>query len=276
MKLFSFFLVIFLATFGCTRKLAQTGSSAGTNTNWSNELHVLCYNIHHASPPSKPGVIDLDAIAKVIRQSSPDIVALQEVDVNTNRSGKTSNQAEDLARLSGMPHYYFAKAINYDGGEYGVAILSRLPLSNMKNTPLPTAAGTNGEPRTLATAEVTLPNRSKFVFACTHLDAQRSDTNRLLQVQKIGEVLKQEKLTVVIAGDFNAVAGGEVINILDQSFTRSCIQNCGFTIPVINPTKTIDFVAYKPSTAFTIVKHQVIDEKYASDHLPVEVVLQLK
>ncbi len=272
-NLWSFLLVIVLAALGCTRKALQgNGSTASGST----ELHVLCYNIHHANPPSKPGEIDLDAIAKVIKQASPDIVALQEVDVYTNRSGKTSNQAEEIARLSGMPYFYFAKAIDYDGGEYGVAILSKLPLAQMKNTPLPTAAGTNGEPRTLASAEVTLPNNSKLVFACTHLDAQRSDTNRVLQVQKITGLLQQEKLPVVIAGDFNAVAETPVINILDQSFTRSCIRECGFTIPVINPTKTIDFVAYRPSTAFTVAKHRVIDEKYASDHLPVDVVLRTK
>src|SRR3989337_2893775 len=27
-------------------------------------LKILCYNIHHASPPSKPDSIDLDAIAR--------------------------------------------------------------------------------------------------------------------------------------------------------------------------------------------------------------------
>ena len=50
-------------------------------------LKILCYNIHHASPPSKPDSIDLDAIARVIDAQDPDLVALQEVDVFTRRSG---------------------------------------------------------------------------------------------------------------------------------------------------------------------------------------------
>ncbi|MFN2440183.1 MAG: hypothetical protein ABR503_13355 [Chitinophagaceae bacterium] len=51
-------------------------------------LHILSYNIHHANPLSRPGIIDLQAIAQVIKQQTPDLVALQEVDVYTNRSGK--------------------------------------------------------------------------------------------------------------------------------------------------------------------------------------------
>jgi endonuclease/exonuclease/phosphatase family metal-dependent hydrolase len=80
----------------------------------------------------------------------------------------------------------------------------------------------------------------------------------------------------VIAGDFNAVPSTRIINTLDQYFTRSCMANCGFTIPVINPNKTIDFVAYKPADRFTVTEHKVIDEKYASDHLPVKVILRLR
>jgi endonuclease/exonuclease/phosphatase family metal-dependent hydrolase len=239
-------------------------------------LRVLCYNIHHANPPSKPNVIDLDAIAGVIKQHSPDVVALQEVDVNTIRSGKTSNQAADIAKLAGMPYYYFAKAIDYQEGEYGVAILSRFPMEYMKNTPLPTEEGTKGERRTLASAVIRLPNGRKIVFASTHLDAQRADTNRYLQINKIVEVLQKEKLPVVIAGDLNAQPNTRVISTLDRYFKRSCEVDCGYTIPVINPKSTIDYVAYKPTDKFSVTEHKVIDEKYASDHLPVWVILKMK
>ena len=52
----------------------------------------MSYNIHIGNPPSKPGIIDMKAIIKAIKIENPDLVALQEVDVNTNRSGKI-NQA---------------------------------------------------------------------------------------------------------------------------------------------------------------------------------------
>lgn len=238
-------------------------------------ITVLCYNIHHANPPSKPNVIDLEAIANVIKQQQVDVVALQEVDVFTSRSGSTIHQAQELARLTGMAAY-FAKAIDYGGGEYGVAILSKFPMENMKNIALPTADGTNGELRTLASATLTLPGNKKLVVASTHLDAQSSDTNRQLQIKRILELLKKETLPVIIAGDFNAVPESDVITQLDSYFKRTCITGCPFTIPVISPKKTIDYIAYAPTTAFTIVSHSVVDEKYASDHRPVKASFNLK
>lgn len=258
----------------CGNRHVQNAAAGTSNAGATSDLRVLCYNIHHANPPSRAGVIDLEAIASVIKKEQPDLVALQEVDVFTERSGKALHQAEKLAEMTGMKSY-FAKAIDYNGGEYGVAILSKFPMASMKNIPLPTAAGTNGEPRTLATALITLPGGNKIIFACTHLDAQRQDTNRLLQINRITEVLKQEKLPVVIAGDFNSVPGTTVINILDSYFTRSCFTNCAFTIPQVNPARTIDFIAYTPG-AFTVIEHHVPVEEYASDHLPVTAVLSIK
>jgi endonuclease/exonuclease/phosphatase family metal-dependent hydrolase len=274
MRYRSFLLCCFsLLSFGCGNKLAPV---AATVSDAMPVVKVLSYNIHHANPPSKPGIIDISAIANVIKQQQPDLVALQEVDVYTNRSGKTVNEAEEIAKQSGMPYYFFAKAINYDGGEYGVAILSRYPIENMTNYPLPTEETTKGEHRTLATVTVILPQQKKILFACTHLDAQAKDTNRFLQINKIAGLLGKKEYPLIIAGDFNAEPGSRVVNELDKYFTRSCITNCAFTIPEINPNKTIDYNAYRPASAFTVTSHTVIDEKYASDHLPVLAVLKIK
>ena len=238
-------------------------------------LRVVTYNIHHASPPSKPGIIDIGAVANAIKQQHPDLVALQEVDVNTNRSGRAVNEASEIAKQSGMPYYFFAKAINYDGGEYGIAILSKYPLEKMTNEALPTEETTRGEHRTLATVTVMLPGQKKIMFACTHLDAQEKDTNRFLQIKKITMLLDKAEYPLIIAGDFNDIPGSRVMNELDKYFTRSC-TNCAFTIPQINPNQTIDHIAYQPSGGFAVTEHIVIDEKYASDHLPVLAVLKIK
>ena len=55
-------------------------------------LKIMSHTIHIGNPPSKPGIIDMEAIIKAIKIENPDLVALQEVDVNTARSGKI-NQA---------------------------------------------------------------------------------------------------------------------------------------------------------------------------------------
>ena len=91
--------------------------SMPANTTGNNIIKVITYNVHHCNPPAKPGVIDVNAIAAVIKKQNADIVALQEIDVHTNRSGKI-NEAEQLAVKAGYTSFYFAKAIDFDGGQY--------------------------------------------------------------------------------------------------------------------------------------------------------------
>src|SRR5690349_16069798 len=77
-----------------------------SKTDKTQEFKMLTYNIHHANPPSKPGVIDIDAICHVIKQSEADVIALQEVDVQTNRSGKI-DEAKLIAEKLGMNYHFF-------------------------------------------------------------------------------------------------------------------------------------------------------------------------
>ncbi|GAB3010370.1 endonuclease/exonuclease/phosphatase family protein [Niabella terrae] len=233
----------------------------------------MSYNIHHANPPSKPDFIDLDAVATVIKAQHPDIVALQEVDVHTARSGKI-DEAALLAEKAGFPYYYFAKSIDHDGGDYGVALLSRFPLTEKRTHRLPTVEGTGGELRVIALAVITLPGGKKLEVASTHLDAQRERTNRLRQIEEIGHVAEKALFPLIIGGDFNAAEQDEVIKVLDKYFTRTC-KDCAFTIPVEHPKRTLDYIGFRPGNKFSVLSHQVINETYASDHLPVVAVLQL-
>jgi endonuclease/exonuclease/phosphatase family metal-dependent hydrolase len=267
-KIFIYFLCM-VTFFSCAKQVTSGKTPPDQSTQ---HLRVLCYNIHHCNPPSIPGKIDIDAIAKAIKLQNPDLVALQEVDVNTLRSGKI-NQASLLAEKLQM-NFFFAKAIDHDGGQYGVAILSKYPITEQVVHRLTTQTGTKGEPRVLATVLVNLPGGKKLKFGATHLDAQKDDTNRLLQVKDINDIAQKEKLPFIVAGDLNASPGTTPINLFDEQFTRTC-ENCEFTIPVVNPKKAIDFIGFKKGDPFEVISHQVIPERYASDHLPVISVLKL-
>src|SRR5690606_37767411 len=105
------------------------------NVTRSHEHTVLSYNIHHANPPSKPGFIDLDAIAKLIQESEADIIGLQEVDVWTTPNGQV-HQAKALADKLGM-YYHFFLAIAHAGGDSGLAILTNLPIRTLKHFVFP-------------------------------------------------------------------------------------------------------------------------------------------
>ena len=90
----SLFLAVVLLFTGCSPKIGNNAAAKSTS-----RLRVMSYNIHHANPPAKEkeGAIDVNAIAKAISLQHPDLVALQEVDVNTKRSGNI-NEAVLLAQ----------------------------------------------------------------------------------------------------------------------------------------------------------------------------------
>ncbi|WP_316817237.1 endonuclease/exonuclease/phosphatase family protein [Pedobacter nyackensis] len=256
------FFVVALFLMICTQKEVQ-GQRKPVDKKANQTLRVLTYNIHHANPPSKPGLIDLDAIARVIIDSKADVVALQEVENGANRTGKT-DQAKLLGEKTGL-HYQFFKAIDFDGGEYGIAVLSRYKLSDIKLVPLPQQV--TDEKRVLGYATIKV-GKQDIILANTHLDARRTDENRVVQMERILKEFENTALPVILCGDLNAVAGTEVINLLDGQFKRTCTENCGFTIPEVTPTHTIDFIAGK-NLKWPVLEHKVIDEPYASDHRPV-------
>lgn len=234
-------------------------------------LKVLSYNIHHANPPSKKNVIDIDAIARVIVESKADIVALQEVDQFTKRSGNAS-QIQLIAEKAGLKYYHFFKAINYDGGDYGIAILSKYPFEQPTSIPLPQK--NTAEERVLAFVKISI-NKTPFIFANAHLDATGNPANREVQMQEILKTFEKETLPVILCGDLNSVAGTAAINLLDTQFKRTCLANCEGTIPETNPNRTIDYIAVK-NWGWPLVKHQVIAESYASDHRPLMATFNLK
>ncbi len=235
----------------------------------------MTYNIRHANPPShgRNGAVDIDAIVKVIRNENPDLVALQEVDVNLARSGKV-NQAEVIAEKLDM-HVFFGRAIDYDGGQYGVAILSKYPLTETAVIPLPEEDNPEAEDRVLTKARITLPGGEVICFGSTHLDVLSAD-NRVQQVSMINAIAAKETVPFIVAGDFNAEPESYAIDELDKAFTRTCLRNCEASFPQDIPNKIIDFIAFKKELPYKVVLHKVIPERYASDHLPVVAVIRFK
>src|SRR5215510_5315091 len=90
-------------------------------------LRVMTYNIHVGVGMDKK--LDLQRIADVINAEKPDLVGLQEVD----RGVKRTEGKDEIAELAAMTKmdYAFAHNLDYDGGQYGVAILSRHLIKNI-------------------------------------------------------------------------------------------------------------------------------------------------
>lgn len=228
-------------------------------------LRVMTYNIHHCNPPTKPGFIDVDAIAAVVRAQQPDVLALQEVDVRTQRSGNI-DQAALLAQKTGM-QVYFGKAIDHDGGEYGVAILSKYPLQNGRTVRLPETSNPAAEDRVVALADITFRNGKKLTIGSTHLDVS-TPANRDEQVAALNRLADTLALPLVLSGDFNTTPSTPAFATLLEKYRPSC-TDCGYTIPVINPKRVIDFVLATKKSGWVPVHTEVINEPYPSDHLAV-------
>jgi len=263
-----FFIVLFFFQLSIQDRISAQAKIADKGA--EQVLRILCYNIHHANPPSKPGIIDLDAIAHVIIDSKADLVALQEVETGVNRSGKV-DEAKELAKKAGL-HYQFFKAIDHDGGDYGIAILSRYKINDAKLVPLPQKI--TAEKRVLGYVTIKV-GKQRFIFANTHLDATKTDENRVVQMEGILKEFENISLPVILCGDLNSVAGSEPINLLDGQFKRTCTGDCPGTIPEVNPRRTIDFIATK-NLKWPLLTHKVIEETYASDHRPVMVTFEIK
>lgn len=236
------------------------------------ELRVMSYNIHHASPPSTKDSIDIAAIVNAISSQAPDLVALQEVDVNTRRSG-TGNQAEMIAEKLGM-YAYFGKAIDFNGGEYGTAILSRFPISDPITYLLPKIEGPGSESRVLATAKVQLPSGQSILFGSTHLDHRGDPASRLLQVTEILKIAEKEQLPMIVAGDLNAKPDSKEMKLLGTKFSLSC-TDCPNTFPADEPDRSIDHIAFYPKGKMEVRAHRVVEEALASDHRPVFTLLRI-
>ena len=109
------------------RKLADDlgvelcGLLLGACTQRQTTLKFMSYNIRNGR--GIDNVQDLGRVAEIINRTAPDIVALQELDSVTGRMAGRFIPGE-LGEMTGM-HARFCRAIDYDGGAYGVGLLSR-------------------------------------------------------------------------------------------------------------------------------------------------------
>lgn len=238
----------------------------------SNTITVMSYNIKYGSPLGS-SVPDLRSIADVIKKNKPDVVFLQEVDKNTTRSGNV-DQLALLAAETDMSFYYFGKAIDYQGGEFGLGILSHYPLSDSKTFKLPKIELGNQyvSDRILVTASISI-DKTDIIIANTHLALTQA--NRDIQVPRIKEILSTWDEPIIFAGDLNSKPESSTIqSFIDYGFKKTCITHC-YTIPSNDPYKELDYILLKPLEKFQVLSHLVIDNQ-SSDHLPIMSVLKIK
>ena len=256
-----------LLSFMCAWTTSVSAQPPQSPMNDAAVLRVLCYNIHHGE--GIDGRLDLARIAQVIKTEKPDVVALQEVDRLVARTGNVDQPAE-LAKLTGM-EVVFGPNIELQGGRYGNAVLSRLPIVSHENHLLPCLD--EGEQRGVLDVVVETASGNVRLLA-THLDHRRDDAERLASVTAIHELIAADlQQPVLLAGDLNAPFGGEVLDRFRADWTVANSDPLP-TVPVGEPRSQIDFVLFRPASTWRTAEARVLDEAVASDHRAILVVVE--
>ena len=158
-------------------------------------LRVVSYNIKHGR--GNDNIVALERTAGVLRALSPDVVGLQEVDDLATRSGGVP-QAERLGQSLGM-HHAFGRFMDFQGGAYGMVILSRHPILRTESVRLPDG----NEPRIALAVEVELPGQRRLTIVNVHFDWVGDDGFRFAQATALTRYLDALKTPYVLLGDFN-------------------------------------------------------------------------
>ena len=215
----------------------------------------MSYNIRNGRGIDE--VSKLERVITAIQKQAPDVIALQEVDSVTERC-HGEYILGTIADSTGM-YASYAPAIDFQGGKYGVGILSKEKPVSCKHFQLPGRE----EQRTLLVVEF-----KDYVYCCTHISLTPED--QLLSLPLIQQYTKEFQKPVFIAGDMNAHPDSEFIHGLKQQF-QLVTPTDQYTFPADQPNETIDYIAIRNADAakIQVVQSEVVNEPVASDHRPI-------
>jgi endonuclease/exonuclease/phosphatase family metal-dependent hydrolase len=240
----------------------------------------MTWNIHHGEGMDKK--IDVDRIAQAIRDEKADIVAIQEVDRGVERSKKIDIITK-LADITGMT-YAFGKTLDYQGGDYGNALLTRFPIFEERNILFKKFPGAEQRGVLLLILGIV---GEEVVVASTHFDSQGNDSLRVANAGDLKIILKgYSSRATVLCGDFNDIPSSRVVTQLKEEYLDSWeVAGTweGFTFPSDGPKKRIDYIytnnSQKPDSISAAVHLRPLSahvpKSLASDHLPLVVEFEL-
>ena len=265
------FFILSIALLG-TLTLAVTATRLPTSSAGEKKtLRVMTYNIHVGVGMDKK--LDLQRIAEVINAEHPDLVGLQEVDRGVKRT-EGKDEIAELAQLTGM-NYAFAHNLDYQGGQYGVAILSRFPIKQTDHRKYENRR--EAERRGMIRAEVEFAGRT-VNFVTTHLDYQFED-GRVFETEQMLKFLEDVKGPLIVVGDFNDEPGGNAYKLMLKGFEDawivSKIKEQGLSYPADKPVKRIDYIFTRRSDRLGVKRPRIITT-LASDHLPLVADIQIR
>ena len=223
-------------------------------------MKIMTFNIQHCENYLTKK-IDFSAFANAIKQLNPDVIGLNEVRNKGERIDYEA-QAQILSTLTGMPYFYFAKAIDVRGNNpYGNAILSKIPFKSVETIaiPDPTEKNEGGYYETRCLLKATLENG--LTVLVTHFGLNPSE-----QTNAVKTILDNLTDNCVLMGDFNVLPNTP---ILDPIYERmQDVENRSDkkkTFPSDAPNIKIDYIFTSKNLKAT--SSEVVD-LILSDHRP--------
>lgn len=231
-----------------------------------NTVRITDYNLHNGF--NTDGRLDLEALARVIEDSNPDIVSLQEVSRGWVVNGSV-DMLEWLSQRLDMPYVSGPT----EGMQWGNAVLSRYPVSSAENTPL--APESLLIRRGYLTVEFDLGGK-RLQLIDTHLHHVLEDSDiRQQQVPALLDGWNSAPLTV-ITGDFNATPESAEMQLMVeaglQDVSGEIGPSPGFTFKSTYLFQRIDYFWLSPDLAPIEFDNP---QTTASDHLPLVTTISL-
>jgi endonuclease/exonuclease/phosphatase family metal-dependent hydrolase len=260
------------------RKERHAPSEPARGTSEDRRLRIMTYNVHGCV--GMDGKLSPERIARMIAEQSPDVVALQELDVGRPRSGGI-DQAQSIARYLQM-EFHFHPAVSIEEELYGNAILSTLPMRLVRSGSLPKPSGIRRlEPRGALWVAVE-SGGTEIQIINTHLGLlpgeRRAQAEALLGVDWLGS--PDCRAPVVLCGDFNALPSSSVCRRLTER-----LRDVQTVLEKHRPKKTyfgryptarIDHVFIDPSIEVVDIEVPSTQAaRVASDHLPLVVEMSI-
>jgi endonuclease/exonuclease/phosphatase family metal-dependent hydrolase len=237
-------------------------------------LTIVQYNVGVFDKYAESG---FDAIASVVKEVDADVVTLNELDSCTVRTGGVYQSATFAQEMGGWYHY-FASAMPYNGGAYGVGVVSRPEYEIVRTDKIALPKLDGREPRAVALVEY-----EDFVLCSTHLDLTLK--SQLGQVGTINHYIDSLYADcgkpIFLGGDFNCRPDSEPVALLKKTWTLLTPETVSF--PSHAPDRCIDFIFVRPNGKKIIVEATYIpqtlrtaDLATASDHLPVVLTVKIQ
>lgn len=202
-----------------------------------------------------------ERLVDYLRQTDPDVVLIQEA-------------TPDLVKYCAwnLPKYKYRQEVGrWDN--FGLLLLSRLPLTNSSVIDFPEGQGTSTPNSPTTVCKILLPGGEVYVINTHLLNAFTLESFRLqnLQVKLLGDICKKLNGNVIAAGDFNTTSW---CYLFDEIIKGGGLRDgrLGFGVQATWPTIVpflripIDHCLVKGNLA---VLKRVVGPNIGSDHFPV-------